>query len=719
MKKLRERALTALLCVLCAAALALPALAADLSDALDFAEASETTQTVIPDADALPDNDELFYGYLLRLSGASDSAELLSDSVAGDKLGEKDRELYDKLKDLVTKIAAGEETSSVLTITYDDFPLTWTAADLGVSDCFSDEGGAAIQAKIKECYNYNTRAVLNSLLADCPYELYWYDKVTGSSYGGSGSSYSGSSASITLKSAPKFTYTMKVAANYQGGNNTTVNRALHTGIDNVVSTAQGIVSKYAAQSDYDKLLGYSTEICNLVEYDYDAANNGSSSTNIDPWQLINVFDGDTSTNVVCEGYSKAFKYLCDLSAFNSSKTHCYLVEGALGSSGQAATGAGPHMWNVVTMDNGKSYLVDVTNSDPNGGPERFLLRGGAPDDAEATQYTFDNWIIFKYGANTVSQWGSELLTLDTVDYKDADPVPVDAPVQIQGCSLTLTDDIALNFYLAFEEDVLSDANAYVKLSGKYDSDAQTLKIADAFSGTVDGVEGTVYRFTANLPAKRMNDKITLSCYSGANVPYTMNQPDGTAVTEYAYSVADYLALASARDDLKDLAAKMAAYGYYAQIQFNYDTANAVAPSVSLDSVTAETLSAYAPADSGSVAGLTPKGDNLTLDSAVTQRYIFDISGALSDYTFKIDGKSATATSYDGSYCLEVPNVVAKNMDAAHTLTVSKGDETFTHTCSTLSYAHTALSGTQADANLKNLVKAMYLYHEAAKAYFNA
>lgn len=30
-------------------------------------------------------------------------------------------------------------------------------------------------------------------------------------------------------------------------------------------------------------------------------------------ELIWVFDGDSSTNVVCEGYAKAFQYLCDLS----------------------------------------------------------------------------------------------------------------------------------------------------------------------------------------------------------------------------------------------------------------------------------------------------------------------------------------------------------------------------------------------------------------------
>ena len=41
--------------------------------------------------------------------------------------------------------------------------------------------------------------------------------------------------------------------------------------------------------------------------------------------------------MVCEGYSKAFKYLCDLSQFDGDVV-CRIATGAMG--------AGPHMWNV-------------------------------------------------------------------------------------------------------------------------------------------------------------------------------------------------------------------------------------------------------------------------------------------------------------------------------------------------------------------------------------
>ena len=52
-------------------------------------------------------------------------------------------------------------------------------------------------------------------------------------------------------------------------------------------------------------------ICDAVTYDDAAADDSTNTPYGDPWQLISVFDSDPNTNVVCEGYSKAFKYLVD------------------------------------------------------------------------------------------------------------------------------------------------------------------------------------------------------------------------------------------------------------------------------------------------------------------------------------------------------------------------------------------------------------------------
>ena len=66
-----------------------------------------------------------------------------------DTLSGRDLELYDLLKEKIIKIASGEETSSVINITFDDFKLTWSASELGVTSFNTDAGkGIKVQGKI-------------------------------------------------------------------------------------------------------------------------------------------------------------------------------------------------------------------------------------------------------------------------------------------------------------------------------------------------------------------------------------------------------------------------------------------------------------------------------------------------------------------------------------------------------------------------------------------
>ncbi|MGN0588490.1 MAG: hypothetical protein ACI4KO_03055, partial [Ruminiclostridium sp.] len=185
------------------------------------------------------------------------------------------------------------------------------------------------------------KSVLNALLKDYPYELYWYDKTVGCSVE---ASFSGSGCTLNLKFTPASAY--KSSAGY------TVDTAKTTAAKTAVNNITNIIGKYNDKSDFEKLKGYKDEICGLVSYNDEAASNSSTPYG-DPWQLIYVFDNNTSTNVVCEGYSKAFKYLCDLTEFNVP-IYCYLVTGTMNGGG--------HMWNIVDFGD-KTYHVDVTNCD--------------------------------------------------------------------------------------------------------------------------------------------------------------------------------------------------------------------------------------------------------------------------------------------------------------------------------------------------------------------
>ncbi|MBQ9437538.1 MAG: hypothetical protein IJU50_04330, partial [Lachnospiraceae bacterium] len=115
--------------------------------------------------------------------------------------------------------------------------------------------------------------------------------------------------------------------------------------DRVVEEAADI------SSDYGKLCFFVDYICDAVSYNYDAWYGGASYG--DPWQIVYVFDQDETTNVVCEGYSKAFQYLCDQTSFEDAGVYSNMMKGYLNGTSSSSK----HMWNLVSYG-GKQYFAD-------------------------------------------------------------------------------------------------------------------------------------------------------------------------------------------------------------------------------------------------------------------------------------------------------------------------------------------------------------------------
>jgi len=286
---------------------------------------------------------------------------------AGNRLSGIDKQIYDYLKEQIIKIAEGKTASTEISLNSFADDLRWTKEELGVSTIafggsITAIASAAFREKLYDTIDIDS--IIQRLLADCAYELFWYDKVSGYSFGYMFSATQNEMwiTSLTLK--------LNVSSNYAVGQymtNLTKIKATSTAINN----AKAIVKKHAAKSDYDKLVAYRDEICALVEYNHTAAGSATMPYG-DPWQLIYVFDKNPSTNVVCEGYSKAFQFLCELSTFQGDVS-CYTVSGYM----QGGTGAGKHMWNVVKIDGG-TLMVDITNCDAGsvGAPDKLFLKVG-------------------------------------------------------------------------------------------------------------------------------------------------------------------------------------------------------------------------------------------------------------------------------------------------------------------------------------------------------
>ena len=349
------------------------------------------------------DNDALFEAWLKKsLPGMTPKRTLRPAYSGRAMLSGVNLKLYEALVPMIREVAEGKRTSTEFLINADDVDMGawWTAEQLGVANF--DDRTATINALLSKA-DFTSGKILQALLMDCPYELYWFDKVKGGMAWGVGVKIQDGKARLSSMTAK-----MAVAADYSrtgeiGGYEV---NDLPARVSNAVSNIEGIVADYADRDDLSKLKAYANEICRLVAYNEDAASSDTTPYG-DPWQLVYIFDGDDSTKVVCEGYSKGFKYLCDLSDFDADVA-CELMSGSIHT--------GKHMWNALRMPDGRVYLVDVTNSD--GGDacnEKFFLKGCR--NQTDTAFTCGT-LTYTYNENTLANFSSTWLTMSAFNYGD-------------------------------------------------------------------------------------------------------------------------------------------------------------------------------------------------------------------------------------------------------------------------------------------------------------
>jgi len=348
----------------------------------------------------------------------------------GEALEGNDKAVYQMLAGKIEQVAAGKLTSTVFTLTPGDLGLQewWTAEELGVEAIVV--GGSiaadAIQA-MKDNLTFDAAGVINALAADYPCHLYWFDKTVGF-YAETHYNFSAVFAEGEYKlgyDTTEIMMLMAVSEDYAGGTVMQVGgqsypveldaaRREQYKVDTAFAAAQIIVADNSKKSDYDKLLAYRDAICALTAYNHGAADDPATPYG-NPWQPIFVFDGDPATDVVCEGYAKAFKYLCDLTDFDGDIA-CRTVTGAM----KGGTGTGEHMWNVVRMEDGNNYLVDLTNCDDGtiGAPDQLFLAGAAEGGVETGyRYACENGdIAYVYDADTLALFPSSVLTMSGAGY---------------------------------------------------------------------------------------------------------------------------------------------------------------------------------------------------------------------------------------------------------------------------------------------------------------
>lgn len=471
-------------------------------------------------------NDELSQGYINKVFGASAKKR---SSFNYESLFEKENSLalYVYLRQQITDIANGTITSTTITMP-DDVYFTYKFSDLGYeTDC--NEAFEAAKTKLGAEF----KTVVNTLLQSNPYELYWFDKTQFYPYG---ISYITTSDAYSLR----ITYVnFYVAKDYQGSDEYHVSSVYGEAAQTARDNALAIINKFKDLDDYKKLSAYKNKILELTDYNYDAIDPDYNKAYKNPWQMVWVFDGNPDTKVVCEGYSKAFQFLCDNSTFKSNDVFVLSVTGI--------NNDGPHMWNVVHMEDGNYYLADITNCDT--GWNLFLrgktseLTGGyaiyVGKDSNGDR-------IFSYVYDDDRTYPD----IATTDYVYSQTPADDQPV-FYSHGMLLADEIGLRFTVDFPEG-FDPTNCYM-LFNTLDGKTVRVDYADSVQG-----KGNKRYFTIFMNILELADTVNATLYYGDN----QSKSDSYSGVYYIYDIKN--SNFSNDDELMDLINSLHAYGYYMQ-----------------------------------------------------------------------------------------------------------------------------------------------------------
>ena len=361
--------------------------------------------------------DSLFYG-------SGDTGKKKARSHSGYRLTGQNRAIYDKGAEMAADIVNGEDDNSEFNVYMDDMGLdvdaVYTAADLGVSRLMDRNGEIApeVYDAMKELFDYDGSKVIECLFADHPFNMYWakyelwYQIYPDFATNGTYLWFTSSDVWFGIPVENQFR-AVKNTNNSDDFYNVDTGRI--TSAANAANNAAGIIRNRPSGSDADTLIYYKNKIRQLSNYNHTAADtDGYGDVDRGPWALVYVFDNDPTTNVVCEGYTRAFQYLCDRTQFNDDSVCAYSVGGYMWDSDTSEEGR--HAWNIVHMDDGRNYIADVTNAEDDGS---LFLCGMEPHIYDPYVYFTrgnDFYYGYRYDDITREVFTLNELTLSCYDY---------------------------------------------------------------------------------------------------------------------------------------------------------------------------------------------------------------------------------------------------------------------------------------------------------------
>lgn len=269
---------------------------------------------------------------------------------------------------------------------------------------------------------------------------------------------------------------------------------------------------------------------------------------------------------------------------------------------------------------------------------------------------------------------------------------------LAGNTLTLNGDIVQNYYTYLDDP--EGVTMSFTLNGK------TTTVSPVAAG--DGM----YNFPFRVAAKEMTANVTATLMQGQN--------EGQTYTFNSREYADVI-LNSTNDTYvaaQPMVRAMLHYGAYAQLHFGYNTgslANAGLGSSGIEDVTYTTLSDFARPATQNTSGIRFLGASMLLESNTTLRLFFRVT--CENPVFTYNGQTLTTGIRNGNTYVDIPNICASDLDQIFTVTFSDGTSQGSVAYSPMHYCYTILRSSGYAQSLKDLVRSIWLYNQAANDYF--
>ena len=682
-------------------------------------------------------SDELFEEYARRLF-YGERPKLRKSMSTGERLTGQNKVIYEKVKQVIPQIASGNQPSTLITVSFEELGLkadgVYYAEDLGLEYIYDGNSwNSGLRDAAYGLFVHDQKLIMECLFADCPYEMYWASGI-GTSFPGysRSASYNPSTGEWEGKiefDPTEITMRIKVQPDYRvdgSSDEYTVDTAKTGLASSAASYAQTIVQEAAnnCSTDYDKIVYYKDAICGLVEYNRDAAANSSTYADRDPWALIYVFDQDPTTNVVCEGYSEAFQYLCNQTDFNDDSVCAYSVTGKMYEPGQTGQ---DHKWNIVHMDDGYNYIADITNSDDAWGSSGELFLNGFEDGNVEDGYMFkhsfaDAYLCYSYDEETLSIFTRAELTLAPRPYGESDPLTVDEIANLNGISLVLTDKIGMRIHVKIDDFFVDDYD-YIQFEHNGDVVQQLVKDAVSKEELYDDDYNYEVIFELPLTTTQMTDDITFKM--------VVSDKEGTPATysikSYAEQMLNDTESTFSSEELA-LASALLHYGSFAQTYINYNVENLPDQDIDGfewdDDIDMSALSNFQHTVNHNDAdhGFEFQYVTLLLGSNVSLRYYFDMGDGyeVSDFNITILDQEDNDVDYTigfneskNLHYIMIPNIKAIDLGNMYTLLIRTDEDRLVDLeYSPLSFCYSKLNNPGGSAEAKNLCKALYKYCKA-------